>query len=217
MKIGQATNNEAELMGNLRGLRLCSKHGIDEIEIEGDSQLNINAVCKVTFGVKCICAQSNDLVETLEEQVARLFQKGNEEKLMVIKVLGTNFWAKSHIHHGAVYENRFAPIVQVLGYFVNAYGIVATVREENAIEVKTALESLEIVTQSKIMLGFFDLSAERKKIKMAKAWKLYKVGVGSRYNLDEFLAFMGKKEELLPVEIVDRLKEIGEGIDYLYH
>ncbi|GLJ47797.1 hypothetical protein SUGI_1009550 [Cryptomeria japonica] len=83
-------------------------------------------------------------------------------------------------------------------------------KEDNAQGVKTVLQTLEIVPQSKIMLGFFDLNAEGKKNKISKAWKLFKVGVGQKYKLDEFEAFMSAHGDLLPEEVIERLKVIGK-------
>lgn len=48
----------------------------------------------------------------LKEQVYHLFQQRNEEeKLVVVKILGQDFWFGGHVHDRVVYEKAFDPIV----------------------------------------------------------------------------------------------------------
>jgi len=42
--IGEATNNQAEYLALIRGLRGAKDHGFDELEIRGDSELIVNQV-----------------------------------------------------------------------------------------------------------------------------------------------------------------------------
>lgn len=109
-----------------------------------------------SFGVKCLCESTNNLRESPEEKIARLFNKGNDdEKMFVINILGMDLWANTHVHDGIFHDNLFSPIVQILGYALDAYGIMHyIVKEEISQSVKTTLGTLEIVPQSKILIVF---------------------------------------------------------------
>lgn len=79
--------------------------------------------------------------------------------MFMINILGMDLWANGHVHDEIVYGKLFSLIVQILGYALNAYGIVhRTGKEENTHGVKIALKTLEIVPHSKIILCFFYLN-----------------------------------------------------------
>ncbi|GLJ49414.1 hypothetical protein SUGI_1046130 [Cryptomeria japonica] len=44
--MGVATNNEAKALAVVRGIKFCVDQGYDKVEVEGDSQIIINAVIK---------------------------------------------------------------------------------------------------------------------------------------------------------------------------
>ncbi|GLJ18856.1 hypothetical protein SUGI_0336960 [Cryptomeria japonica] len=112
----------------------------------------------------------------------------------------------------------FGPIIQIMGDALKTYKIVNRMGvEETMIGVKATLKRLEVIPESNIMMGHFDLNLKGKKTKMNKAWRVYKKGVEKDYNLDEFVAYMEENQDLLPKEIVESLIEIGNGLGYLYH
>ncbi|GLJ56043.1 hypothetical protein SUGI_1203240 [Cryptomeria japonica] len=113
----------------------------------------------------------------------KLFQKVEDtERETVIQVLVINFWGGGHVHDREVYKALFDPIIQILGNLVSSYGIAQRmVREEDEVNVKTAMNELCPLPLSRIMIRYFNLNVEGKKIKMAKAWKIYKERVGKEY------------------------------------
>ncbi|GLJ36774.1 hypothetical protein SUGI_0740940 [Cryptomeria japonica] len=63
------------------------------------------------------------------------------------------------------------------------------------------MNNLKVVLESGIMVRYFDLAGEGKKIKMKKAWNIYKARVGKECNLDNFKEFMNCNKELMPEEM----------------
>ncbi|GLJ16411.1 hypothetical protein SUGI_0278660 [Cryptomeria japonica] len=91
------------------------------------------------------------------------------------------------------------------------------VREDLAGAVKTSLNSINPVSEPRLMIGYFDLNVEGMKTKMKKAWSLYKSGLGKECSLEKFEAFMRENSEIMVDEMVDRLVDLGNGMAYLNH
>ncbi|GLJ41036.1 hypothetical protein SUGI_0849570 [Cryptomeria japonica] len=144
------------------------------------------------FEVICKCTKQEELSDSPNEQVSRLLNKANDKEVeSVIQILGVYYWSNGHVHDGVVMENLFDPIVQVLGNPSTAIRMVRRMVREDIYEgVMGSLDSMETVPASECMLGYFDLEAQGKKVKMQKAWSLFRAGVMKDYSLSKFKDYM---------------------------
>lgn len=166
------------------------------------------------LGVKCRCAN-----ESRDKQMVFLFHEfDNEARGVITKVIGADFWAAGHVHDGLVYERFFSMYIQLLGY--NLWGVrIAgrTIRREYLDVVMEAVNNLPMVPESRVMLNIMDRNAEGKKVKMQKAWKLFKK-LEKKNNVDNFLAFLNANTGLLSQEALARMMDIFfAGVGFLYH
>ena len=67
------------------------------------------------------------------------------------------------------------------------------------------------------LLGFFCLEAEGKKMKVRKAWSLFKTCVMKENDMSKFETFYQANDNIFLVEVVERMVSIGRGIGYLIH
>ncbi|GLJ31904.1 hypothetical protein SUGI_0642160 [Cryptomeria japonica] len=159
------------------------------------------------LGIVCKCSKVTVLEETLEEQVERLFKKANEqEKEIVVDILGPDYWFGGHVHDKRLVEDLFQAIIQVLGNALLANGKVRRMVEEGIyIEVMRAMDGIVSNLKDGCMLGYFYLQAKGKKKKMQKAWSIFKACIVKEYNMDRFVAFLQENVDLFLEGVGDRL------------
>ncbi|GLJ50209.1 hypothetical protein SUGI_1068690 [Cryptomeria japonica] len=80
-KIGQATNNEAEILALIAGVNICITNKLSNITIEGDSLLVINGIMKSRFENRRLCQWipciSQLLCQIGAYEVKHIYQEGN--------------------------------------------------------------------------------------------------------------------------------------------